>query len=50
MSVIIILISVSLLIAAGFLMAFIWSVNDGQFDDDESPAKRIFFDNDTTKK
>jgi len=45
MSVIIILLIISILIAGGFLLAFLWSVKDGQFDDAHSPAQRILFDN-----
>lgn len=45
MSVIIILLLVSILIAGGFLMGFLWSVKDGQFDDQQSPAQRMLFDN-----
>jgi len=45
MSVIIILLLVSLCIAGGFLLAFLWSVKNGQFDDDESPAQRMLFEN-----
>ncbi|MEI6311925.1 MAG: cbb3-type cytochrome oxidase assembly protein CcoS [Bacteroidota bacterium] len=48
MTVIILLLIVSILIAGGFLIAFLWSVNDGQFDDDISPAQRILFDNKKT--
>jgi cbb3-type cytochrome oxidase maturation protein len=48
MSAIILLLLVSLCIAGGFLVAFFWSVRDGQFDDDFSPARRILFDD--TKK
>ena len=44
MSVIVILLLVSLAIAGGFLVAFLWSVKDGQFEDDYSPAQRILFD------
>ncbi|GEP92843.1 cytochrome oxidase maturation protein, cbb3-type [Chitinophaga terrae (ex Kim and Jung 2007)] len=44
MDVIIILLCVSLLVALGFLIAFIWSVKSGQFEDDFSPAHRILFD------
>jgi cbb3-type cytochrome oxidase maturation protein len=44
MSVIILLLIVSICIAGGFLVAFMWSVRDGQFDDDYSPARRILFD------
>lgn len=46
MSVIIVLISASLLIAAGFLIAFFWSVKSGQYQDDYTPSVRILFDND----
>lgn len=48
MSVVIILISASLIIAIGFLIAFIWSVKSGQYDDDYTPSVRMLFD-DTPK-
>jgi cbb3-type cytochrome oxidase maturation protein len=48
MQVIVILLSVSFLIALGFLIAFLWSVKSGQLDDLFSPAHRILFDK--TKK
>ena len=44
MSVLILLIAFSILIAGGFLAAFIWSVKNGQFDDDYTPSIRILFD------
>lgn len=44
MSVIIILLIVSLSIASLFLVAFIWNVKNGQYDDEVSPAIRILFD------
>jgi cbb3-type cytochrome oxidase maturation protein len=44
MSAIILLLLVSIGIAAGFLLAFFWSVRDGQFDDDYSPARRVLFE------
>ncbi len=51
MSVIIILLLVSLTIAAGFLIAFLWSVSTGQYDDLKSPSERILFtDKSKTKK
>lgn len=43
MNVIILLIIVSLCIAGAFLIAFIWSSEDGQFDDMYSPSQRILF-------
>jgi len=44
MSVIILLIAFSLLVAGGFLMAFFWSVKNGQLDDTISPGLRILDD------
>lgn len=46
MSVIIILLIASISVAALFLIAFIWSVKSGQYDDEQSPPLRILFDND----
>lgn len=46
MSVIIILVSASLIIALAFLGAFIWSVKNGQYEDDYTPSVRMLFDND----
>jgi cbb3-type cytochrome oxidase maturation protein len=42
MKVIALLISLSLLLAGGFLFAFFKALKSGQFDDLESPAMRIF--------
>lgn len=44
MAVIFILIGASLTIAIGFLIAFIWSVKSGQYDDDYTPSVRMLFD------
>ena len=44
MSVIIILLIASISVAALFLVAFIWSVKNGQFRDEVSPAVRILFE------
>lgn len=45
MSVIFFLIAIGVLVAGGFLIAFIWSVRSGQYDDDYTPAIRMLFDN-----
>ncbi len=45
MSVIVVLIGFSIIVAAGFLIAFLWAVKSGQYDDDVSPSVRILFDN-----
>ncbi|MCS6928634.1 MAG: cbb3-type cytochrome oxidase assembly protein CcoS [Saprospiraceae bacterium] len=44
MEVIFILILISLVIAAGFLLAYIWAMRTGQYDDDYTPAVRMLFD------
>ncbi len=44
MSAIVVLIAVSLVVAVGFLAAFLWSVRDGQFEDDYTPSVRVLFD------
>jgi cbb3-type cytochrome oxidase maturation protein len=49
MSVLFILIIVSLLVAAGFLIAFIWSVKNGQYEDDYTPSVRMLFDEEHIK-
>jgi cbb3-type cytochrome oxidase maturation protein len=46
MEVIFILIGFSLLIALGFLFAFIWATKSGQYDDDYTPSIRMLFDDD----
>ena len=50
MSVIILLILFSLVVAIIFLIAFIWSVKSGQYDDTYSPSVRILFDEKSKKK
>jgi cbb3-type cytochrome oxidase maturation protein len=49
MSVIVVLIGFSIIVAAGFLIAFLWAVKSGQYDDDVSPSVRILFDNEDDK-
>jgi cbb3-type cytochrome oxidase maturation protein len=44
MSVIIILVIISVIVAGSFLAAFIWSVKKGQYDDDYTPSVRMLFD------
>jgi len=44
MKIIFLLIGFSLLLAIGFLAAFIWSVKTGQYEDDYTPSVRILFD------
>ena len=44
MNIFYLLIGVSLFAALIFLGAFIWAVRNGQFDDNETPPRRILFD------
>jgi cbb3-type cytochrome oxidase maturation protein len=44
MLIIILLISVSLTIAIGFLVAFIWNIKSGQYDDTYGPSVRMLFE------
>ena len=48
MSVLFILIGISLFVALCFLAACMWSINNGQYDDEDTPAYRMLFD-DTLK-
>ncbi|MEO8209674.1 MAG: cbb3-type cytochrome oxidase assembly protein CcoS [bacterium] len=50
MSTIILLICVSLSVAIGFLLAFIWSVKSGQYEDQYTPSVRILFDEEKPQK
>ena len=49
MSVIILLIGVSLLVAGGFLLSFIWSVKSGQYEDVYTPSVRVLLDQEPDK-
>jgi len=44
MEIIFMLIFVSLIIALGFLAAFVWAIKSGQYDDDYTPSVRILFE------
>ena len=50
MTVIVILILISLVVAGGFLGAFIWSVKSGQYEDEYTPSVRMLFDSELRKK
>lgn len=49
MSVILILIPLSLVVAALFLGAFIWAVRAGQYEDTCTPSMRVLADDGTVK-
>ncbi|MBC7422986.1 MAG: cbb3-type cytochrome oxidase assembly protein CcoS [Ferruginibacter sp.] len=44
MSALFILIGISIIVAGSFLIAFLWSVGNGQYDDDYTPSVRMLFD------
>lgn len=45
MSALFLLIIISIIVALVFLVAFIWSVRSGQYDDDYTPSVRMLFEN-----
>jgi cbb3-type cytochrome oxidase maturation protein len=45
-----ILIAISIIVALCFLGAFLWSVKNGQFDDDYTPSVRMLFDDEVVTK
>jgi len=46
MSMVFILLPLALLVAGGMLVLFIWAARNGQFDDLETPARRMLHDDD----
>jgi cbb3-type cytochrome oxidase maturation protein len=48
MEVIFLLIALSLVVAVGFLAAFLWAVKSGQYDDAYTPSVRMLFDDHKT--
>jgi len=48
--VIVLLIGISLLVALGFLFAFLIAVKKGQYKDTHTPAIRVLFDNETEEE
>lgn len=50
MSVIYLLITISIIVAVAFLIAFIKAVKSGQYDDDYTPSVRMLFDDELVKK
>lgn len=50
MSALYILIGISLIVAIGFLAAFLWAVRKGQYEDDYTPSVRMLFENELTEK
>ncbi|WP_396603214.1 cbb3-type cytochrome oxidase assembly protein CcoS [Algibacter sp. R77976] len=49
MSVIYILLAVSIIVAIGFFIAFIFAVKKGQYDDSYTPSVRMLFEDELIK-
>ena len=49
MTVLFIVLPLAILIGAGGLAAFIWAARSGQFDDLDTPAVRMLFDDEDEK-
>ena len=39
-----------MMVASGFLGAYLWATKSGQFDDDYTPARRMLFDDELIKE
>jgi cbb3-type cytochrome oxidase maturation protein len=50
MTIIILLVVFSMVVAGGFLGAFLWAVRSGQYEDTYSPAVRILFEDQVRDK
>ena len=50
MSVIYVLLSISIVVAVGFFIAFIIAIRNGQFDDSYTPSVRILFEDELVKE
>lgn len=50
MSVIYILLSISIIVAVVFFVAFIYAVKKGQFDDSYTPSVRMLFEDELVKE
>lgn len=50
MSALFVLLIVSLIVAVGFLAAFIWAMRSGQYDDSYTPSIRMLFEDKPNKK
>lgn len=50
MNIFYLLIAVSLIAALIFLVAFVWAVRSGQFEDTYTPSVRILFDEEEVKE
>lgn len=49
MTIIYLLIGLSLTVAVAFLLAFLWAIRSGQYDDDYTPSVRMLFENEPAK-
>ncbi|MEP3837001.1 MAG: cbb3-type cytochrome oxidase assembly protein CcoS [Algibacter sp.] len=49
MSVIYILLAISIIVAIGFFVAFIFAVKSGQYDDSYTPSVRMLFEDELIK-
>jgi len=49
MSVVFVLVFVAIIMAGAFLIAFIWSVKNGQYEDTYTPSVRMLFDDPPVK-
>ncbi len=50
MNILFLLIGISLMIAIGFLIGFLWAIKSGQYKDDYTPSLRMLHNNNLKRK
>ncbi len=50
MNILFLLIGISIIIAIGFLIGFLWAIKSGQYKDDYTPSVRMLHDNNFKRK
>lgn len=50
MNIVVLLVPMALLLAFGFVGAFVWAAHKGQYDDLETPAQKILIDDKVERK
>ena len=50
MNIVFLLLPLALLLASGFVWAFVWGIRHGQYDDVETPAYRMLLDDEVVSE
>lgn len=50
MNVLYLVVPLALVLASGAVLAFVWATRSGQFDDLDTPARRMLLDDDSARR